>query len=90
MLLRAKRRQNNHASHNLNRPSSSDFQEPTDHRSISPGKTSQPKAEDSLVEHVLDFLDKYPVCHASQVSFTEGLRLKGYCGRYGCAASCFA
>jgi hypothetical protein len=75
MLLRAKRRQNNNASHNLNRPSSSsDFQESTDHRSISPGKTSQPKAEDSLVEHVLDFLDKYPVCHASQVSFTECLR----------------
>jgi hypothetical protein len=75
MLLSAKRRrQNNNASHNLNHPSSSDFQESTDHRSISPGKTSQPKAEDSLVEHVLDFLDKYPVCHASQVSFTECLR----------------
>jgi hypothetical protein len=75
MLLSAKRRrQNNNASHNLNHPSSSDFQESTDHRSISPGKTSQPKVEDSLVEHVLDFLDKYPVCHASQVPFTEYLR----------------
>jgi hypothetical protein len=74
MLLRAKRRQNNNASHNLNHPSSSDFQESTDHRSISPGKTSQPKAEDSLVEHVLDFLDKYPVCHASQVPIREYLR----------------
>lgn len=74
MLLRAKRRQNNNASHNLNHPASPDFHESTDHRSISSGKTSQPKAEDSLVEHVLDFLDKYPVCHASQVPFTEYLR----------------
>jgi hypothetical protein len=74
MLLRAKRRQNNNASHNLNHPSSSDFQESTDHRSISPEKTSPPQEEDSLVEHVLDFLDKYPVCRARQVSFTEYLR----------------
>ena len=74
MLLRAKRRQNNNASHNLNHPSSSDFQESTNHRSISPEKTSQPQEEDSLVEHVLDFLDKYPVCHAAQVPFTECLR----------------
>ena len=74
MLLRAKRRQNNNASHNLNHPSSSDFQESTNHRSISPENTSQPQEADSLVEHVLDFLDKYPVCHASQVPFTEYLR----------------
>ena len=75
MLITAKhRRQNNNASHNLNHPSSSDFQESTNHRSISSENTSQPQEADSLVEHVLDFLDKYPVCHASQVPFTEYLR----------------
>lgn len=74
MLLSAKhRRQNNNASHNPNHPSS-DFQESTQHHNISQEKTSQPEEEDSLVEHVLDFLDKYPVCFARRAPLTEYVR----------------
>jgi hypothetical protein len=74
MLLSGKhRRQNNNASHNSNRPSSSDCVEPAEHHKISPEKTSAPE-EDSLVEHILDFLEKYPACFASRTSAAKCLQ----------------
>jgi hypothetical protein len=72
MLHSAKRRsQNNNASRSPNRPSSDPI-ESSEERSISQD-TSQPK-EDSLVEQILEFLDRYPARFVPRSPMREHIR----------------
>jgi len=72
MSLSAKHRsQNNNASHSSNHPSS-DSPESSENRTISTENASQ-TGDNSLIEHVLDFLDSYPACFASQIALTESV-----------------
>jgi len=72
MSLSAKHRsQSNNASHSSNHPSS-DSPESSENRNISTENASQ-TGDNSLIEHVLDFLDSYPACFASQIALTESV-----------------
>jgi hypothetical protein len=72
MSLSAKHRSQDSVS-NANRPSSHDLIEVAPNRSSLIEPTNG-RAYDSLVEHILDFLDRYPARLASQNSLTGCMR----------------
>jgi hypothetical protein len=53
-----------------NCPSSRDLLRPAEGRNASQEQTTEPE-DDSLVEHILDFLDKYPTRFCARTQLTE-------------------
>ena len=74
MPLSAKHRSHGSNTNPTNHPSSHDLLEQTEGRSASTEKQSIGRGDDSLVEHILDFLDKYPVRFMPQASLTGCMR----------------
>lgn len=52
---------------------SRDLSGSVEERSITKEQTSE-REDDSLVEHILDFLDRYPACLAFHPTFTKCIR----------------
>jgi len=59
MSLSAKDRSQDHEASHTNHPSSHDMLESDENSGVSQEQTTS-QDDDSLVEHILDFLDKYP------------------------------
>jgi hypothetical protein len=72
MSLSAKDRSQENT-HHTNRPTSHDLLEPAEDRSITKEQATGPEV-DSLVEHILDFLDKYPARFAPRAPLTSCMR----------------
>jgi hypothetical protein len=72
MSFSAKDRSQENARH-TNHPSSKDVVEPADSRNITKDQTTGSEP-DSLVEHILDFLDKYPARFAPRTALTGCIR----------------
>jgi len=55
---------------NAGHSSSHDLLEPSDSHDVFRERSTEPE-DDSLIEHVLDFLDKYPACFVSRVPLSS-------------------
>jgi hypothetical protein len=73
MSLNAKDRSQDNHGRPTSYPSSHDWPGADEERSVSKGHTTEPE-DDLLVEHILDFLDKYPACFTPHAPLTKYLR----------------
>jgi len=74
MPLSAKHPSHGSNTNPTNHPSSHDLLEHCEGRSASTEKRLIERGDDSLVEHILDFLDKYPVRFMPRTSLTGCVR----------------
>ncbi len=74
MPLSAKHRSQGNHTNSTNHPSSHDLLEQSEGRSSSTEKRLTERGDDSLIEHILDFLDKYPVHFMPRTSLPGCMR----------------